>query len=177
MPKSTQKEAAVQAAPVKSSITPVMTEKAYGLEASRVYVFQVPRRASKAAIAQAITREFQVTVTSIRTLLRKGKPTRFSRGKHAYPGTTHRQDQKLAYITVKAGEHIPVFDELKQASETDASKESQDTTKASKEAAKAEKQAEKAQKEAEKEAKKAEKQTAKAETKTTKATKTAKGDK
>ena len=173
MPKSTQKEAAVQAAPVKSSITPVMTEKAYGLEASRVYVFQVPRRASKAAIAQTIAREFQVTVTSIRTLLRKGKPPRFSRGKHAYPGTTHRQDQKFAYITVKAGEHIPVFDELKQASETDASKESQDTTKASKEAAKAEKQAEKAQKEA----KKAKKQTAKAEAKTTKATKTAKGDK
>lgn len=177
MPKSTQKEAAVQAALGRPSITPVMTEKAYGLEASRVYVFQVPRRASKAAIAQAIAREFQVTVTSIRTLLRKGKPTRFSRGKHAYPGTTHRQDKKFAYITVKAGEHIPVFDELKQASDTDtqadAAQKAKDSAKASKEATKAKE----AEKQAEKEAKKAEKQAAKAEAKTTKATKTAKGDK
>lgn len=174
MPKSTQKEAAVQAALGRPSITPVMTEKAYGLEASRVYVFQVPRQASKAAIAQAIAREFQVTVTSIRTLLRKGKPTRFSRGKHAYPGTTHRQDKKFAYITIKAGEHIPVFDELKQASDTNAQADT--AQKASKEATKA-KEAEKAEKQAEKEAKKAEKQAAKAEAKTTKATKTAKGDK
>lgn len=151
MPKSTKQE--VAAVKANLAIAPVMTEKAYGLEASRVYVFQVPRSTSKGAIAQAIATEFNVTVKSIRTLTRKGKPTRFSRGKHAYPGTTYRQDKKFAYVTVAEGDHIPVFDEIRKAAEPEAEATDQKTKKA--------------------EAKAADK-AAKAEAKTTKA---AKGDK
>ena len=97
------------------NITPRATEKAYTEQTKHTYIFTVPRSASKQAIAAAVAAEFKVTVTGVRTLTRKGKPTRFSRGKHAYPGTTYRQDQKYAYVTVKAGDKIPVFEEEEAA--------------------------------------------------------------
>ena len=97
-----------------SMITPRATEKAYNLEAKRTYVFFVPRSASKQSIAQAIAEAFKVTVTSVRVANRKGKATRFSRGKHAYPGITYKQDHKVAYVTVKEGDKIPVFEEEKK---------------------------------------------------------------
>ena len=121
-------------APKGLAITPVMTEKAYAAESSRIYIFQVPRQASKAAIAQVIADEFKVTITSIRTLRRKGKPTRFSRGKHAYPGLTYRQDKKFAYITLKEGDRIPVFDEVKDEAKPEKTEKAD---KADKKAAKA----------------------------------------
>lgn len=149
MPKTdkTIKEAKVKAEPVvKPTIIPVMTEKAYASEASRVYVFQVPRGDVKTAIAQKIEKEFGVHVVSIRTLVRKGKPTRFSRGKHAYPGTTFRQDKKFAYVTVKEGERIPVFDEVNAAAEAaEAKTETKTDAKAEKKAAKAAEKAAKAE--------------------------------
>ena len=93
------------------NIIPRATEKAYTEQTKRTYIFTVPRAASKQAIADAVAKEFKVTVTDVRTLTRKGKPTRFSRGKHAYPGTTYRQDKKYAYVTVKEGDTIPVFED------------------------------------------------------------------
>ena len=45
------------------------------------------------------------------SVIRKGKATKFSRGKHAYPGTTYRQDKKIAFVTLKDGDKIKVFDE------------------------------------------------------------------
>lgn len=94
-------------------ITPRATEKAYVAQGQNTYIFFVPKAATKQAIAKAIAEEFKVTVTDVRTANRKGKATRFSRGKHAYPGITYRQDHKVAYITVKAGDKIPVFEEVK----------------------------------------------------------------
>lgn len=92
-------------------ISPRMTEKAYTESTKHTYVFYVPTELSKQAIAKAIADEYKVTVVDVRTTIRKGKKTRFSRGKHAYPGTTYRQDHKIAYVTIKADEKIPVFDE------------------------------------------------------------------
>lgn len=122
---------------------PRATEKAYVEQAKNTYVFYVPMKASKQEIAKQISAAFKVTVIDVRTAVRKGKPTRFSRGKHAYPGITNRQDKKVAYITVKEGDKIPVFEEVKDATED------------KKEAKKAEK-AEKADKKTEKKAKEAE---------------------
>lgn len=127
-------------------ITPRATEKAYVAQSQNTYIFFVPKAATKQAIAKAIAEEFKVTVTDVRTANRKGKATRFSRGKHAYPGITYRQDHKVAYITVKAGDKIPVFEEVK----ADEPKKSEKSDK------KADKKAEKAEK---KTTKKAEKET------------------
>ena len=64
-------------------ITPRATEKAYVAQSQNTYIFFVPKAATKQAIAKAIAEEFKVTVTDVRTANRKGKATRFSRGKHA----------------------------------------------------------------------------------------------
>lgn len=97
-------------------VIPRATEKSYLEQTKNTYIFVVPKTASKQAIAKAISQQFNVTVLSVRVLTRKGKATRFSRGKRAYPGTTYRQNQKLAYVTLKAGDKIQVFAE--QAEET-----------------------------------------------------------
>lgn len=89
---------------------PRATEKAYSAQTQNTYIFIVPRSASKQVIANQIESEFKVKVISVRTLVRDGKPTRFSRGRRAYPGTTFRQDQKYAYVTLAAGYKIPVFE-------------------------------------------------------------------
>lgn len=113
---------------------PRATEKAYTAQAQNTYMFYVPKSASKQEIAKRISEDFKVTVIDVRTMVRKGKPTRFSRGKHAYPGTTNRQDKKVAYITVKAGDKIPVFEEAKEEKATDAKEEKTDKKAAKKEA-------------------------------------------
>lgn len=92
-------------------IEPRATEKAYYEQAKRTYIFSVNRDFSKQAVAELIAKEFNVTVTDVRTLTRKGKKTRYSKGKHQYPGTTFRQDKKYAYVTLKEGDKIKVFDE------------------------------------------------------------------
>ncbi len=119
---------------------PRATEKAYVEQTKNTYVFYVPMKASKQEIAKQISAAFKVTVIDVRTAVRKGKPTRFSRGKHAYPGITNRQDKKVAYITVKEGDKIPVFEEVKDAKED---------KKEAKKAEKADKKADKKAKEAE----------------------------
>lgn len=139
-------------------VTPRATEKAYVAQSQRTYIFFVPKAATKQAIAKAIAEEFKVTVTDVRTANRKGKATRFSRGKHAYPGITYRQDHKVAYITVKEGDKIPVFEEVKADDKKAEKSDKKADTKADK----------KAEKEAEKTAKKAEKKTTKKAEKETK---------
>ena len=128
---------------------PRATEKAYTEQTKNTYIFYVPQSASKQEVAKTIAEAFKVTVVDVRTATRKGKATRFSRGKHAYPGTTFRQDHKVAYVTVKAGDKIPVFEEEKKEDEKKADKKAEkEVKKAAKEAVKAEKKvAKKAEKE------------------------------
>ena len=119
-------------------LEPRATEKSYLEQTNRIYVFPVKRTMGKQEIARMVEKEFNVTVTDVRTLIRNGKKTKYSKGKHAYPGITHRQDKKFAYVRLKQGDSIKVFDEPEN--ETSA-----------KEAKKAEKEAKKADKNAGKE--------------------------
>ena len=141
--KTSKTEQSVITAP---AFTPRATEKTYFEQTKRTYAFFVDRGMSKQAIAKQIAEDYNVKVTGVRTLIRKGKPTRFSRGKHAYPGTTFRQDKKLAYVTLAEGNSIKVFEE-----EEDTKKETKETKSSAKEAKKAEKTAKKADKNAAKE--------------------------
>ena len=110
-------------------LQPRITEKSYSEETKHTYVFRVPLGASKQAIAKAIEEAFEVHVEDVRTLVRKGKKTRFSRGKHAYPGTTFRQDKHIAYVTIKDGEKIPVFDDASERAEEKSSDDKKDSKK------------------------------------------------
>ena len=98
-------------------IIPVMSEKAYGKSLSNVYVFRVPLDFNKNEIKAAVEAQFDVNVVNIKTLVQNGKAVRFSRGKRSYPGTTHRKDTKKAYVTLKDGDSIKVFDVQEQTEE------------------------------------------------------------
>ncbi len=121
-------------------LEPRATEKSYMEQTNRIYVFPVDKSMSKQAIAKLVEKEFNVTVTDVKTLIRKGKQTKYSKGKHAYPGITYRKDKKFAYVRLKKGNSIKVFDEPEEDKKTSA-----------KEAKKAEKKAKKADKNAGKE--------------------------
>ena len=122
------------------TIEPRATEKTYLEQAKRTYVFPVDKSMTKQEIAKLVTKEFSVTVEDVRVLTRKGKKTKFSKGKHAYPGITFRQDKKFAYVTLKEGDKIKVFDEVEEKEEKVDAKEAK---KAKKEAKKADKKADK----------------------------------
>lgn len=115
-------------------LEPRATEKSYLEQTNRIYVFPVKKSMGKQEIARMVEKEFNVTVTNVRTLIRNGKKTKFSKGKHAYPGITHRKDKKFAYVRLKQGDSIKVFDEPE--SETSAKE-----AKADKKAKKADKNA------------------------------------
>jgi len=93
------------------AIAPIKSEKSFALTSKGIYTFLIDGKSSKQAIKEALEKEFSVTIISIRTQVRDGKPMRFSRGKRAYPGTTTRQDKKIAYVTLKEGDKIKIFDE------------------------------------------------------------------
>ena len=119
-------------------LEPRATEKSYLEQTNRIYVFPVDKDASKQSIAKMVEKEFNVTVTDVRTLVRKGKKTRFSRGKHAYPGTTYRKDKKFAYVRLKKGDSIKVFEDQpdNETSAKEVKKDAKQSKKADKNAGK-----------------------------------------
>ena len=96
-------------------VTPVTTEKAYGLSQKNVYVFNVPLSANKNEISAAVTEQYGVEVKTLKTLVQPGKAVRFSRGKNRYPGTTSRSDSKKAYVTLAAGSSLAIFEQPEEA--------------------------------------------------------------
>jgi len=119
-------------------LEPRATEKSYLEQTNRIYVFPVKKSASKQEIAEMVEKEFNVTVTDVRTTIRKGKKTKFSKGKHAYPGITHRQDKKFAYVRLKKGDSIKVFEDVNESEKAikTSAKETKAEAKADKNAGK-----------------------------------------
>ncbi|MGO9768384.1 MAG: 50S ribosomal protein L23 [Roseiarcus sp.] len=83
-------------------VSPVITEKATIASESNQFVFKVRREATKPQIKAAIEKLFDVKVTAVNTLLRKGKSKVFRgiRGK--------QQDIKKAVVTLADGHRIDV---------------------------------------------------------------------
>ena len=117
-------------------LEPRATEKTYAESFKRTYVFPVKKSMGKVEIKKLVEKEFNVTVIDVRTLVRNGKKTKYSKGKHQYPGITHRQDKKFAYVTLKEGDLIKVFEE-----QEDNKTSAKEAKKAAKEAKKADKNA------------------------------------
>jgi large subunit ribosomal protein L23 len=87
-------------------LRPVVSEKSYALLDSGVYTFVVHPTANKTEIRQAVEAIFNVEVTNVNTLNRKGKRKRNRR--QATFGT--RPDTKRAIVTLKAGDRIDLFE-------------------------------------------------------------------
>ena len=84
---------------------PVVSEKSYDLVADyNTYTFIVDPRSNKTEIKQAVESIFDVTVTKVNTMNRKGK--------HKRTGWTigKRKDTKRALVTLAAGDTIDVFE-------------------------------------------------------------------
>ena len=87
-------------------IRPVVSEKTYALMERGSYVFVVDPRATKIDVRHAVERAFNVTVTNVNTLNRKGKTTRNRR-----TGVTGaRASTKRAIVTLKQGDTINLFE-------------------------------------------------------------------
>ena|SRR5436853_7461841 len=84
-------------------LAPVISEKSYGLIDEGKYTFLVRPDANKTEIKIAVEKVFDVKVTSVNTINRKGKTrrTRFGMGKRA--------DTKRAIVSLAAGQRIDIF--------------------------------------------------------------------
>ncbi len=85
-------------------IRPVVSEKSYAGIEENTYTFLVDRRANKTEIKEAVQQIWNVQVTSVRTLNRKGKVKRrrYTTGKRA--------DEKRAIVTLVEGDSIEIFE-------------------------------------------------------------------
>lgn len=87
-------------------LRPVVSEKSYRLLEQNVYTFVVHPRATKIEIRDAVEAIFNVEVTSVNTLNRKGKRKRNRRS-----GTFgSRPDTKRAIVTLAPGGRIELFE-------------------------------------------------------------------
>jgi large subunit ribosomal protein L23 len=83
-------------------VAPVITEKATIASENNQVVFKVRRNATKPQIKAAVESLFDVKVTAVNTLLRKGK-TKVFRGVRGV-----QQDVKKAVVTLADGHRIDV---------------------------------------------------------------------
>jgi large subunit ribosomal protein L23 len=83
-------------------LSPVITEKATALSEQNKVVFKVAKTATKPQIKMAVEKLFDVKVTAVNTLVRKGKMKRF-RGTIGY-----QSDVKKAIVTLAEGNTIDV---------------------------------------------------------------------
>jgi len=85
-------------------IRPVVSEKSYAGIEQNSYTFLVDPRANKTEIKQAVQSIWDVRVTSVNTLKRRGKVKRrgFTKGK--------RSDEKRAIVTLAEGDSIEIFE-------------------------------------------------------------------
>jgi large subunit ribosomal protein L23 len=84
---------------------PVVSEKSYDLiQDFNTYTFVVDKRANKTEIKQAIAEIFDVRVTRVNTINRRGKVKRtgWKMGK--------RPDTKRALVTLAVGSSIDIFE-------------------------------------------------------------------
>lgn len=119
-------------------LKPRLSEKAYATaQATNTFVIDVPADLNKHEIAAAVEKQFEVSVQRVRTVSREGKVKRIMSmtGKRQSNRRGVQADIKKAYITLKAGSHLPFF-EAAEAEAKEALKADEKAKKAEKKAAK-----------------------------------------
>ena len=87
-------------------LRPVVSEKSYALLDNGVYTFVVDPRANKTEIRQAVETIFNVRVSNVNTLNRKGKRKR-NRRQNTFG---KRPDTKRAVVTLVGDDRIDLFE-------------------------------------------------------------------
>jgi large subunit ribosomal protein L23 len=103
-------------------LKPRLSEKAYGTaQATNTFVIDVPAELNKHEVADAVEKQFEVKVKSVRTVNRKGKAKRImnTTGKRSANRSGTQASIKKAYVTLAQGSHLPFFEaEEAEAAET-----------------------------------------------------------
>jgi len=90
--------------PINVIIKPLITEKSTHQQATRnAYAFQVHQDANKFQIKNAVEKLYNVKVTDVRTMNRKGKPRR------SKMRMTHTSDWKRAVVVLDENSRIELF--------------------------------------------------------------------
>lgn len=84
-------------------LSPVVSEKSYGLLDENKYTFLVAPDANKTEIKIAVEKIFGVKVLDVNTMNRQGKR------KRTRTGFGKRKDTKRAIVSVAAGDRIDIF--------------------------------------------------------------------
>lgn len=92
-------------------IKPRLTEKTYMLSQQGIFTFEAPTWANRQQIKEAIERDNNVTVDSIKIAVQTGKAHRFNKGKRAYPGIRYEKNTKKVYARLGKGQTIPAFNQ------------------------------------------------------------------
>lgn len=98
-------------------LRPRMSEKAYGAsQAVNTFVFDVPKSANKHSVARAVSAQYDVTVEEVNIVVVKGKAKRTIRkGGRTVKG--RQSDVKKAYVKLKAGDSLPIFAAVEEATQ------------------------------------------------------------
>jgi large subunit ribosomal protein L23 len=88
-------------------VRPIITEKMTELGEKRQYAFEVPVTVNKIEVGKAIEKKFNVKVTSIRTVMVKGKRKSQMTRRGRFEG--HTKTWKKAIVTLKEGDKIDYF--------------------------------------------------------------------
>lgn len=84
---------------------PILSEKSVVLrDEHNQYTFEIDILASKKDVASALASLYSTTPDKVRTHVRRGKYKR--RGMHTWKAS----NKKYAYVTLKQGESLPIFD-------------------------------------------------------------------
>ena len=86
-------------------VKPIISEKSMRLAATGTYMFDVPKNSNKLLVAESVAKNFKVDVEKVRMSVLKGKVKKF-KGQSG-----RRSDKKRAFVTVKSGQKIAVFEE------------------------------------------------------------------
>jgi large subunit ribosomal protein L23 len=117
-------------------LKPRLSEKAYALSlTTNTFAIDVPAELNKHEIADAVAKQFEVSVKTVRVVNRKGKTKRVmnTTGKRSSNRSGSQADIKKAYITLNAGSHLPFFAaaeaEVKEAAKAEEKKAEKSTAK------------------------------------------------
>jgi large subunit ribosomal protein L23 len=97
------------------ALIPLVNEKTYDLSKSKnVFVFKTEPSFNKHSIKKAVESQFEVEVTDINVLNSKGKVKRTISltGKRSKNSSGRRKNTKKFYVTIKAGQSLPIFESI-----------------------------------------------------------------
>lgn len=98
-------------------LNPHLSEKTYALaSATNTYAFKVDKKLNKPQVKALVEEEYDVEVIRVRTVNSSGKQARSIRLKTPQRRRLYgkRKDFKKVYVSLKAGDVIPVFTNFEQ---------------------------------------------------------------